>query len=156
MDDLERLSIIEDIRNLMARYAHYADDKRWSDLAALFTADGTFSPLRPDGSVLTYMTGRKNIAEMIGARVGDAQPIHHLFSYEIDVTSPTSACATWAMEDLVSRPDTVEVPAHDVHNELDFKTLHGYGHYHGSYVKVDGSWLIAELRQTRLRLDFTY
>jgi hypothetical protein len=33
--------------------------------------------------------------------------------------------------------------------------MHGFGHYHGRFVKAGGSWYIAELKQTRLRLDFT-
>jgi hypothetical protein len=34
--------------------------------------------------------------------------------------------------------------------------MHGYGHYHARFVKTDGAWYIAELEQTRLRLDFTH
>jgi hypothetical protein len=31
--------------------------------------------------------------------------------------------------------------------------MHGYGHYHETYEKVDGRWLIASTTLTRLRTD---
>jgi hypothetical protein len=44
MRNLETLDAIEDIRDLEARYA---DEKRWEDLAGLFTEDGWFRPFAP-------------------------------------------------------------------------------------------------------------
>jgi hypothetical protein len=35
MNEIERLTIIEEIRRLMARYVRYADYQRWHDLAGL-------------------------------------------------------------------------------------------------------------------------
>jgi hypothetical protein len=35
------------------------------------------------------------------------------------------------------------------------KTLHGWGHYHETFEKIDGKWLIKTLRLTRLRVDQT-
>jgi hypothetical protein len=32
--------------------------------------------------------------------------------------------------------------------------MHGYGHYHETYEKFDGRWLIKTLRLSRLRVDF--
>ena len=37
-----------------------------------------------------------------------------------------------------------------------FRTMRGYGHYHATYDKLDGSWYIATLKQTRTRLEYTY
>ncbi|WP_331737702.1 nuclear transport factor 2 family protein [Streptomyces sp. NBC_00019] len=156
MDTVDRLAIIEDIRRVMARYVHHADRHRWHDLAGLFTPDATFTPHRPDGSILLRMEGRDGIEAGVGSSGGpDDILIHHLFSDEIDVESATSARGVWAMEDIVTRQ---EVPARQEGepDELAFKGLHGYGHYHGRFVKVDGTWYIAQLEQTRLRLDFTY
>jgi hypothetical protein len=151
MDAVERLSIIEDLRRLMAGYVRAADYHRWQDLANLFTPDGTFTPHKPDGSVWLRMRGRTEIAATVGASGGpDDVLIHHLFSDEIDVESATSAQGVWAMEDIITRPENAEV-----NEEFPFKGMHGFGHYHGHFVKVDGSWYIAELKQTRLRLDFT-
>jgi hypothetical protein len=33
-------------------------------------------------------------------------------------------------------------------------TMHGYGHYHDRYEKVDGRWRITSTTLTRLRVDF--
>lgn len=55
MRDLETLNAIEDIRRLEARYARYADYKRWEDLAGLFTEDGSFRSLDVDGNPVVDM-----------------------------------------------------------------------------------------------------
>ena len=31
--------------------------------------------------------------------------------------------------------------------------MHGYGHYHETYEKLDGRWLIKTIALTRLRVD---
>lgn len=50
----------------------------------------------------------------------------------------------WAMEDMLWWTNG-PVEEH----------LHGYGHYHEEYRKVDGVWLIAYRNLTRLRVDHT-
>ena len=152
MDDIDRLTIIENLRRLMARYVYSADHQRWPELAALFTPDGTFTPHNVDGSVLRRMTGREEIAASIAASVGPgAVVIHHLFSDEIDVDSAASAQGVFAMEDLISRPAST-----DESGRAQFTSMHGYGHYRPRFTKADGRWYISELVQTRLRVDFTY
>ena len=41
MKEVERLSTIEDLRRLMARYVYNADQQRWEDLASLFTGSSS-------------------------------------------------------------------------------------------------------------------
>ncbi|MFE6511226.1 nuclear transport factor 2 family protein [Nocardioides sp. NPDC057767] len=150
METLERLTITEDVRRLMARYVRYADHQRWDDLANLFTEDGTFIPHKPDGSVWLHMNGRDEISATVGASGGPGVTlIHHLFSDEIDVDSATSARGVFAMEDIVTRPEDAELS-----EAIPFRRMHGFGHYHARFVRTDGSWRIAELTQTRVRLDF--
>jgi hypothetical protein len=60
---------------------------------------------------------------------------------EIDVTSPTTATGVWAMEDMLRWPTGME--------------LHGFGHYHETYEKVEGRWRIKRSELTRLRMDIT-
>lgn len=152
MDDIERLTIIEDLRRLMARYVYSADHQRWPELAALFTPDGTFTPHNVDGSVAQRMAGRKEIAASIPASVGPgAVVIHHLFSDEIDVDSAASAHGVFAMEDLITRPAST-----DDSGQARFTSMHGYGYYRPRFTKADGRWYIAELVLTRLRVDLTY
>ena len=37
----------------------------------------------------------------------------------------------------------------------DGTELHGYGHYHETYEKIDGTWRITTSSLSRLRMDFT-
>ncbi|MFI9271230.1 nuclear transport factor 2 family protein [Kitasatospora sp. NPDC052896] len=139
------LADIDRIRDLKARYCRYADTKQWDAVAALFTHDAVMRFHRVDGSLANEVPAAE-FARTIGARVGAGQPVHHLFSHEITFTSESTATGVWAMEDLV---------LHDraAHPEAPFSRLHGFGHYHDDYRKVDGSWRIAGSRLTRLRLE---
>jgi hypothetical protein len=56
-------------------------------------------------------------------------------------SDPTPAKGIWAMQDLLRWPDGRE--------------LHGYGHYHETYERIDGAWRIKTLKLTRLRTDVT-
>jgi hypothetical protein len=152
-EDLRRLVAIEEIRRLQARYMRFADMKDWAALAELFTLDGEFVTHGVDGSVMAHMRGRGEIKSAIDAAVGSAQPIHHLFSHEIDVDLPSQATAIWAMADLVISASASASAADDVLPQ--FETMRGYGHYHVRYVRIDGAWKIAYLTQTRLRLEFS-
>jgi hypothetical protein len=154
--DIEVLKAVEEIRRLEARYARYADEKRWADLAGLFTVDGTFTPEDADGNPLAVMSGRQDIVDSLtAAMTGDVTPIHLLLTSEIDVLSPTTAHGIWAMADLVFRND--DPPAHAVatSNIPAFKTMRGWGHYHVDYVKLDGAWYFSKRVQTRTRLEFS-
>ena len=156
MRDLETLNAIEDIRQLEARYARYADARRWADLAGLFTEDGWFRPLDPAGKEIANMTGRADIAGQLGSRnSGDVQPIHQLLTHEIEIESATSARAVWAMADLIFRGDSAIPAPKPGDTRPPYRTMRGWGHYHVTYRKEAGRWLIATRTQTRTRLEFT-
>jgi len=146
----ERLTLSDEIRELMARYVRYADEKRWDDLARLFTPEGVFTPLDAAGDPVAHMTGREQIARVIRTTVGNATAIHHLFSYEIAFQSAVSATGIFAMEDYIVRPPDEEPP-----KLAPFKTMHGFGHYRPSFAKANGEWSITKLTLTRTKLDFT-
>lgn len=148
------LLVKDEVRELMARYVRYADQKNWKQLAGLFTPDGSFTPLNVAGEALAVMKGRTGIMETIDKSVGSAVAIHHLFSYEIEATGDNTASGIFSMEDRLIRSEeeavnkrTDKIPA--------FSQMHGYGHYHGDYVKIEEVWYIAKLVQTRIKLDFT-
>lgn len=147
MDDIQKLVAIEEISNLKARYCRFADEKQWSKLAELFTSDGTMEFYDVEGNLINQLRGHEAIRETISKNVGLAQPIHHVFSREIEVTSTTTANGIWAMEDLVIFPEGANAR---------FQSMHGYGHYNETYVKIDGRWLINSLKLTRFRMEFTY
>jgi hypothetical protein len=143
--DLERLTVVEDLRTLKARYCRLADEKRWDEFSELFTEDAEARFFDPAGELVNAIHSPR-IGASIGARVGAAQPIHHVFSHELEVVSPTEARGIWAMEDIVEHPDGAERP---------FKRMHGFGHYHETYERQDGTWRIRTLEQTRVRVDYT-
>ncbi len=157
MRDLETLNAIEDIRRLEARYARYADQRRWDDLAGLFTEDGWFRPLDVEGNEIANMAGRRDIATQLGSRnSGDVRLVHQLFTQEIDVESATTATAVWAMADLIFRGDGA-VPERKPGDALPpFRTMRGWGHYHVTYRKAGGRWFIATRVLSRTRLEFGY
>jgi hypothetical protein len=150
------LIIKDEIRELMARYVRHADEKNWQQLAALFTPGGSFTPLDVSGQLIIELQGREQIAQTINSSVGEATAIHHLFSYEIQLDNESTAKGVFAMEDYLIRPES-QKRTHETTGTLpDFRTMHGFGHYHASFVKTGGSWQIEKLVQTRVKLDFTY
>ena len=156
MTDVEVLLATEEIRRLEARYARFADAKRWPDLAGLFTPDGTFTSQNIDGENLAAMAGRQDITDHLTAvNAGDVTPIHMLMTSEIEILSPTRAHAVWAMADLIFRDD--DPPAHTgaTGGVPPFTMMRGWGHYHVDYVKVDGAWYFSKRVQTRTRLEFS-
>jgi hypothetical protein len=151
MNDVDRLVAIEAIRSLQSRFVRYIDCKDWLGLSRLFVAEGSFILYGVDGKPQATLTGGEQIRTELTRIVGCGTTIHHLFSYEIDIKSPTAAHGIWAMEDLIDRTRDWQ----SARAILDFKTLHGLGHYHVDYRKDDGTWLIASQKLYRTRLYVT-
>jgi len=126
----------EEIRELVARYAHCADGGRLDELAALFAEDGE---LRIDDR--PALRGRDEIRAFLGGTRDDlaASPAvrtirHHVTSHRIDVTARDAAIG--ACYFLVM---SAQGPDH-------------WGRYRDRYVVRDGAWLFAE---RRVRVDGT-
>jgi uncharacterized protein (TIGR02246 family) len=131
MDDVEA------IKQLKARYFRTMDTKDWAAMRQVFTDDVEIDTTDSGGDV---QTGADDFVEFLQVAIGPAITVHHGHTPEIEVTSPTTATGVWAMEDMLRWPDGTE--------------LHGYGHYHEVYEKVDGAWRIRSSKLTRLRMDF--
>jgi uncharacterized protein (TIGR02246 family) len=129
---------LEAITQLKARYCRTMDTKDWDAMRSLFADDVTIDTVESGGSVVT---GADEFMIFLRQAIGDVATVHHCHMPEIERTSPTSASAIWAMEDMLRWPDGTE--------------LHGYGHYHETYEKRAGVWRITSSRLTRLRMDFT-
>lgn len=143
MTDIERLVAIEEIKNLKARYFRCMDTKDWTGFQAVFAPDATADFTREGGDrSRSSATGAANVTKLIKDLVAPALTIHHGHMPEIELTSATTARGVWAMEDLIWWPEGSRR-----------KTLHGFGHYHETYEKIDGRWFIKTLRLTRLRVD---
>jgi hypothetical protein len=127
----------EALRALKARYFRLMDTKDWSGFRALFCDDVVIDLSESGGEVVT---GADDFLTFLTARIGDALTIHHGHSPEIDVLSETTAQGIWALEDRLIWPDGTRV--------------HGFGHYHETYAKIDGEWRIRTQRLTRLHTDY--
>jgi len=131
MIDLQEL---EAIKRLKYKYLRCLDEKLWDELAGCFTADATAA--YSDGKLA--FTGRDAIMKFLRDALGPASMIssHRVHHPEIDLTSPTTATGTWALEDVV-----IETKANI--------TIRGAAFYRDQYVKQDGAWLIKSTGYTR-------
>lgn len=132
MDDVEA------IKQLKARYFRTMDTKDWAGMRQVFCDDLVIDTTASGGNVVT---GADTFMEFLSAGLQDVVTVHHGHMPEIELTSPTTAKGIWAMQDFLKWPDGRE--------------LRGYGHYHETYERVDGSWRIKSSTLTRLRMDMT-
>lgn len=146
--NIERLIAIEEIKQLKARYFRCMDTKDWPGLQSVFAPDAELD-MRGEAADKSkaaegLIFGAANIMPFIRNAVLDLVTVHHGHMPEIEITSPTTAKGLWAMEDVLRWPEGAAV-----------KTLHGYGHYHETYRRLDGGWHIQTSRLSRLRVDIT-
>jgi hypothetical protein len=118
---------IEAIKQVKARYGRAADTRDWDLLRTTVTDD------------FSCDTGSQGRGATVGIdafieRVGGnpSVTVHHALMPEIELTSPTTATGIWAVHLFAQTPDGGSVD--------------GFGHYHDTYVKVDGSWRLSSLR----------
>jgi uncharacterized protein (TIGR02246 family) len=129
---------VEAIKQLKARYFRLMDTKDWDGMREVFADDVLIDTTDSGGRVVEgaddFMTGLRQI-------LADVVTVHHGHMPEIELTSSTTATGIWAMEDWLRWPDGND--------------MHGAGHYHEEYEKVDGRWRITKMTLTRLRTDFS-
>jgi len=146
MDETDRLAAIAAIQALKARYFRTLDTKDWAAHEAVFAPDlvADMREAAPayDEKALTH--GAAAYVRNLAPLLEDVVTVHHGHTPEIEVLSDDSARGIWAMEDKLWVGEGAVLP---------FRLLHGYGHYHETYVKREGAWRIATIRLTRLRLD---
>lgn len=148
LSELERLTAIEEIKQLKARYFRSMDTKDWDGLTAVFAPDAELDVRGEAGdqskAATDLVRGGPTIGAFIRNAVYDLTTVHHGHMPEIEVTGDTTARGIWAMEDVLRWPEGGPL-----------KTLQGYGHYHETYRKIDGAWRIQSSRLSRLRVDMT-
>ena len=132
---------IEAIKQPKARYFRLMDTKDWAGMRTLFAPD-VIVDVSGDGAGVFH--GVDEFFTMLEAALNGVISVHHGHMPEIQITSPTTASGIWAMEDHLWWP-----------GGSGPKQLHGYGHYHETYAKVGGDWLIKTTRLTRLRVDMS-
>lgn len=153
MREVDALQAIEDIKVLKARYFRSLDTQDWDLMGQVFADDvvcdfrgstvdpaSGFNPA-PEATD-NVLRGKDAAIAAIAASMAGVRSIHHGHMPEISVTGPDSATGIWAMFDNLRMQ---KGPARE---------LTGYGHYHEIYVRTQAGWRIAEVRLTRLRIDY--
>jgi SnoaL-like domain len=149
----ERLVALEEIKRLKARYFRCVDSKDWGGLAQTFAPgiqfDRTFAAVvknpwtgawhPPLPSEELIVVGRDAVVAMVRRAVEHLHTVHHGHMPEIDILTETTAHGIWAMEDVLR----------DQQHHL---VLQGSGHYHDTYERNQGGWVIKTCRLTRLSL----
>lgn len=138
MDAIEELLAIEAIKRVKARRCRAVDTKDWDLYRACHTVDAKSYVLGKDDAPVV---GVEAMIETVSRVLEGVQANHHVHNPEIEILSDTTAKGIWAMEDVLFREEGGKVLCR-----------HGYGHYHETYEKVDGRWLIASRRLVRTRL----
>ena len=152
MTDVEQLAAIEAIKQVKSRYFRFGDTKNLVEMRKLFAedcvADLTGSLTDPATGIDIFPTigsqvlrGVDAIMEAYGAGEG-ISTVHHGYNAEIEITGDTTATAIFSMTDRLFFSEVFPIAG-----------LIGYGHYHETYEKIGGKWLIKTLRLTRLRVE---
>jgi hypothetical protein len=127
---------IEAIRQLKARYFRMMDTKDWAGLADVFTPDVEIDVTGEGGGVTTSVD---EYLPFLRSEIEDVITVHHGHMPEIELTSPTTARGIWALEDQLWWPEGRPI-----------RYMHGFGHYHETYEKIDAGWRISSMTITRL------
>jgi hypothetical protein len=141
MDEFERLSAVEEIKQLKARYFRCMDTKDWDGYASVFAPDAEMD-MRSEDPESGLNRGAQAIADYVRKAVDPVVTVHHGHMPEIEITSDDTATGIWAMEDKLQFPEGSPI-----------SWMHGYGHYHETYERIAGAWKIKTLRLSRLRID---
>lgn len=147
MNDLERLVAIEDIKRLKSRYFYCIDHQDWPRWTTEVLADDC--ALHVPGLTSEPVVGGQAIVEWILSRPqGDEDLVstHYGHMPDIEIHSDTKASGVWAMEDILRLPEHKRA-------KFGWTLLHGYGHYHETYVKRSEGWRIQSTKLTRLHVD---
>ena len=135
----EQLVDIEQIKQLKARYFRFLDAKDWDSWKEIFTADCQYRIELGRGDPDIVHHDREDFITQTSKALEGSRTTHHGHMPEIEITSPTTAQAIWAMFDYVTWG-----------RDSDLK---GYGHYHETYEKQNGHWRIKSLHLKRIRVD---
>lgn len=138
MDAAATLLEIEAIKQLKARYCRLLDAKQWALWRELFSDDFVSDTSTCGGQIIT---GADAFVAFIQKTLGKPSQVtvHQVHAPEIALDSPSTAHGVWALNDVVRLAPGLN--------------LNGYGHYHETYAKVGGQWVITTSTLTRLRED---
>jgi hypothetical protein len=144
--ELDKLTAIAEIQTLKARYFRCMDSKDWAGLEAVFHPDleADFRDSAGVRNEALLTRGAAPYVAMLAPTLAQVTTVHHGHMPEIEIHGPDSASGVWAMEDKLWVAEGSDLP---------FRFMHGYGHYHETYVRLADGWRIKSIRLSRLRVD---
>jgi hypothetical protein len=143
MDAQEKLLAIEAIKQAKAWYFYGLDHRDWAIWRdKVWTEDGRLEVPEADMIVEPLSAVIAWVAESTAEQVS----VHHGHMPIIEFVSDAEATVIWAMEDRLYRSEEHPLPG-------GVGYLHGFGHYHETYVKADCGWRLRASRLTRLRVE---
>lgn len=142
----EALALSVEDRNalldLKARYFRFVDTAGWERFVSLFAANATLSPV-DDMPGVTF-EGAEGIRRGVAGSLHDVVSVHHGFTPEFAMIGPDEASGIWPMEDRLWFGPASAAPG---------LILHGFGHYHERYQRIDGQWRFRTIELRRLRVE---
>lgn len=142
MTPVDRLLAIEEIKQLRGRFARCMDTKDWAGMRATLADDCVFDAGQ-EVNVEEFWHGAWDIVANIRRSLIHATSVHHAHTPEIELIDADTATGIWAMQDQLRWPGPPLVE------------MNGNGHYHETYVRRDGRWLMKSFKLTRLRVDIS-
>lgn len=151
MDGVERISAIEEIRQLKSYYFRGVDTGD-GDLVRKMLADDCVLDYR--GCCTDPKSGRDFLPAMNVILRGAASwksdgmskfgivSAHQGHNFELELTGETSAKGIWSMTDRLWFPPGGP-----------FSLMTGYGYYHETYEKIGGVWKLKTTHITRIRVE---
>jgi hypothetical protein len=141
-DGLRTILDLEQIKQLKGKYFRYLDSQRWEDWGNLFTEDAKLRLFPINGGEPRKVDGRATIVADVSGRLKGVVTVHHGHTPVIEFTGADTAHGSWAMSDDLEE-----------HHEGGLRVHRGgYGYYLEDYKRDNGTWRIAVLRLTRIRL----
>ncbi len=149
MTDGERAAATEDIRRLKAKYWRGVDLSD-GDLVRSILAEDCKLDYR--GCCVDPATGVDHMPAMnvvlkgrdswVDTALDGLVTVHQGHQSEIEIIGDAAATGLWVFSDRFFMPPGAP-----------FARLTGYGHYHDTYEKREGTWLLKTTRITRLRVE---
>lgn len=151
MKKSERLSAIEEIKQLKAKYWRGVDNADGQLVRSILAEDCVLDYV---GCCTDPVTGTDHMPQMNMVMKGRdswqtgnlEEPrlvtVHQGYQCEIEITGDDTASGVWSFTDRFFMPPGAP-----------FERLTGHGYYHETYEKVGGTWLLKTTRITRLRVE---
>lgn len=149
MNDVERLIAIDAIKQAKAKYFRGVDTGDLGLVRGILAED---CELDYTGCCTDPVTGRDFLPQMNVVRKGHASwksggartmvSVHAGHTCEIEFIDDVTASVVWSMS------DHLYFPAGEPYSEI-----FGFGYYHETYTRVDGSWKIRTLRIERIKVE---